>query len=288
MFSQSNSIHGMSLAAIATFLFAVETVIVRHLTPEIHPFEIAFFAALGQSIALIPWMLHGRMEVFRTRKLHLHTLRVGLSTVAVLGLFYALRSTPLAKVTALNFTQPIFTAVLAIYFLKETVKLKKWGAILLGFSGAMVVLRPGYDVIDLGSLVVLSSAFFFAITTIVIKILTRTDSIITICIYGGILRIPLCAIPAAFVWKSPEPEHLAWFACIGVVELIAVFSLTQALKEVDTATIAPLFFLQLIWAAAFGYVFFSEIPGIFTWIGAAIIIVATTVLAINERVSKTN
>lgn len=280
-----SNLRGIGLGAIATFLFAVETAVVRHLSQELHPFEIAFFAAVSQSVAILPWILHRKFAALRTRKLHLHTLRVVFSSIAVLALFYAVRETPLAKVTALSFTMPIFTALLAIYFLGEAVGVRRWAAILFGFAGAMVVLRPGFVAIDSGSLIVILSAFLFALTILVIKALTRTDSVITISVYGALMRVPFSLVPAYFVWQSPRIEHLVWFAAIGVLEVAATFSFTQALKDADTAVITPMFYLQLIWAAALGYVFFAEVPGTFTWIGAAMIVGATTYIAVRERYS---
>jgi drug/metabolite transporter (DMT)-like permease len=279
------NLRGIGLGAIATFLFAFETAFVRHLSQDLHPFEIAFLAAVSLSIAMLPWILHRNFAALRTGKLHLHTLRTVFSSIAVLALFYAVRETPLAKVTALSFTMPIFTALLAIYFLGEVVGVRRWAAILFGFAGAMVVLRPGFEAIDLGSLIVILSAFLFALTILVIKTLTRTDSIVTISIYGAVMRVPFSFVPAYFVWQTPRIEHLAWFAALGLLEVAAAFSFTQALKDADTAVITPMFYLQLIWAAALGYVFFAEVPGTFTWVGAAMIVGATTYIAVRERYS---
>ena len=281
--SRPSNLRGVGLCAVATFTFAVETAVVRHLSQELHPFEIAFFAALSQSIAMLPLILPRRMAAMRTSKLHLHTLRIILSTIAVLALFYALRATPLAKVTALSFTMPIFTALLAVSFLGENISIRQWAAILFGFAGAMVVLRPGFAVVDAGSVIVILSAFFFALTILVIKVLIRTDSVVTISVYGAVLRVPFSLLPALFFWQTPSLAHLAWFAAIGVLEVVATLTFTQALKDADTGVIMPMFYLQLIWAAALGYVFFAEVPGLFTWIGAAMIVGATTYIAVRER-----
>lgn len=278
-----SNLRGICLAAIATFIFAVETAAVRHLSLDLHPFEIALFGAISQSIALLPWILPRRLAALRTSKLFLHFLRALFSTIAVLALFYSIREVPLAKVTALSFTMPIFTTLLAIYFLGEIVQGRRWAAIIFGFVGAMVVLRPGFVAIDTGSVIVVASAFFFALTILIIKTLTHTDSVITISIYGSIMRIPFGVIPVFFVWQTPSLSHLAWFAAIGVLEVVATFSFTQALKDADTAVISPLFYLQLIWAAALGYIFFAEVPGLYTWIGAAMIVAATTYIAVSER-----
>ncbi len=286
--SHPSHLRGITLGVIATFTFAVETAVVRHLSQELHPFEIAFFTALSQSIVLLPWILRRKLAALRTKKLHLQTLRIVLSTIAVLALFYALRETPLAKVTALSFTMPIFTALLAARFLGEAVRIRQWAAILFGFAGAMVVLRPGFAVVDAGSLTVILSAFFFALTILVIKVLTRTDSVVTITIYGAVMRVPFSLLPALFFWTAPSLEHLAWFAVIGALEAAATFSFTQALKDTDTGVIVSLTYLQLIWAAALGYVFFAEVPGLFTWLGAAMIVGATTYIAVRDRSPDTS
>ena len=134
---------------------------------------------------------------------------------------------------------------------------------------------------------VIGASLLFAFVILVMKVLTRSDSIVTITIYAVILRAPLALVPALFVWEWPDRHQLMWLAAMGVFSTLANMAFTQALKEVETNVISPLFFLQLIWAAAIGYFFFAEIPGIFTWVGGAMIISSVSYMAYYEEVRKT-
>ena len=196
--------------------------------------------------------------------------------------FYALSVTPLATVTALNFTMPIFTILLAVVLLKERVGTAKWVAILFGFAGVFVIVRPGIVAVDPGSLLVIAASLLIAFVILVMKVLTRTDSIVTITLYGVLLRVPLTLVPALFVWQWPDGRQLLWLAAMGIGGILANLAFTQALKELETNVISPPFFLQLIWAAGIGYVFFAEIPGVFTWLGGAMIISSVTYVAYRE------
>jgi drug/metabolite transporter (DMT)-like permease len=277
----------MGLAVLSTIAFASGSGVVRHLSADLHPFEIAFFAAFFGLLAMLPWLLRYGLRPFHTHKLGLHAVRGVHAVVGILAVFYALSVTPIATVTALNFTVPIFTTVLAVILLKEQVGAAKWAAILFGFAGVFVIVRPGMVAVDTGALLVIAGALVYAFTILVIKVLTRTDSIVTITLFGVLLRAPLTLVPALFVWQWPDARQLLWLAAMGTVLTLSNLAFTQALKEFETHVVTPVFFLQLIWAAAIGFVFFAEVPGVFTWVGAVMIFSSVTYMAYREsRVRK--
>lgn len=276
---------GILLAIFSTITFSSGSGIVRHLSKDLHPFEIAFFSAFFGLLAMSPWILRNGVHTLRTEKFGLHLIRVITGVVGILGIFYALSITPLATVTALNLTMPIFTTLLAVIYLKDQVMPAKWVAIFLGFVGVFIIVRPGFVEIDIGSLLVLAGSFLFAITILAMKILTRTDSVMNITIYGVLLRAPLLLVPAVFVWQWPNLNQLIWLAIMGSVGALSSFTFAQALRLVDTSVVTPLFFLQLIWAATIGYIFFAEIPSLYTWLGGLLIFVSVTYMAYRD--SKT-
>ena len=273
---------GMGLAVLSTIVFASGWGVVRHLSADLHPFQIAFFAAFFGMLALLPWVLRHGLRPLRTDNFGLYVARGVLSVVGTLTIFYALSVTPIATVTALNFTMPLFTTLLAVVILNEQVGTAKWVAILFGFAGVFVIVRPGMVAVDAGSLLVIVGSLSFAFTILVVKVLTRIDSIVTITFFSVLLRAPLALVPALFVWQWPDGRQLLWLAAMGIVGTLSTFAFTQALKEVETNVISPIFFLQLIWAAAIGYVFFAEVPGVFTWAGGAMIISSVTYVAYRE------
>ena len=273
---------GMGLAVLSTIVFASGWGVVRHLSADLHPFQIAFFAGFFGLLTLLPWVLRYGLHHLRTDKFGLYVVRGVFSVGGTLTIFYALSVTPIATVTALNFTMPIFTTLLAVVFLNERVGTAKWSAILFGFAGVFVIVRPGMVAVDAGALLVITGSLLFAITILVVKVLTRSDSIVTITFYSVLLRAPLALVPALFVWQWPDGRQLLWLAAMGIVGTLSTFAFTQALKEVETNVISPIFFLQLIWAAAIGYVFFAEVPNVFTWAGGAMIFSSVTYMAYRE------
>ena len=196
--------------------------------------------------------------------------------------FSALAMTPLSQVTALGFTAALFAALLSVVVLGEVFRLRRWTATLCGFLGTLVILRPGIAEIDLGSLLTLFAALLWGCTLIVIKVLARTESSLTITSYMNILLTLLSLVPALLVWRTPEGAQWFWLLAIGVLGTLAQIAITQSLKEADTGVVMPFDFLKLIWVAIMGYLFFGETPGLFVWLGGAMVFASATYIAIRE------
>ena len=273
---------GLGLAFLSTITFSSGMAVVRHLSAELHPFQIAFFSAFFGLLTMLVFVPRYGLRSFRTDHFKLQLVRAVLSVVGILAIYTALKVTPLATVTALNFTMPIFTTVLAVLLLKEQVDIAKWAAILFGFAGVFVIVRPGIVAVDSGALLVIGGSILFAFTILVMKVLTRTDSIASITLFGVLLRAPLALVPALFIWQWPDARQLLWLAAMGSIGTLSSFAFAQALKELETNVVSPMFFLQLIWSAAIGYVIFAEIPSVFTWLGGAMILLSVTYVAYRE------
>ncbi len=277
------TLRGIIYMSASTVGFAVMHTLIRYVSAELHPFQIAFFRNFFGILIFIPMLMRYGLAPFKTNRLALHTLRGALNIVAMLAFFTALSITPIARVTALGFSAPIFAAVLSVVILGERFRLHRWGAILLGFTGTLVILRPGIIPMDLGSILVLSSAFLWGITMIVIKVLSRTDSAITITSYMNVMLAFFAFIPALWVWRTPSYETWGWLVVIGLAGTLAQLALTQALKEGETTVVLPFDFLKLIWVSIFGFWLFGEVADLWTWIGAAIIIASAFYMAHREK-----
>jgi drug/metabolite transporter (DMT)-like permease len=210
-------------------------------------------------------------------------MRGVLNIAAMLMVFTALSITPLAKVTALSFTAPIFLAILSIMVLGERFRLDRCLAIGAGFLGMLIILRPGIVAIDTGALLAAGSAALWAITMILIKLLSRTESSVTIVAWMGIFLCIFSVGPALWVWQPVSNNNLVWLASIGFCGSVAQISLSQSLKETDPTAILPFDFLKLIWTALLGVWLFSEIPDRYTWIGATVIFSSGLFIAHRER-----
>ena len=271
----------------ATVGFASMHAVIRIASSEQHPFEIAFFRNLFGLVVLSPFLLRHGFGALRTRRLPLHAARGAVHVSAMLMFFTAVPITPLGTVAALSFTAPLFVTVGAVLVLGEVVRIRRIAALAAGFAGALVIIRPGVAALDPGSLLVLGSSAVWAGAMILIKLLSRTESSLTMTAYMAVFLTPLSSIAAAFVWRWPSPEELGWFALMGSLGTVAHLCLAQAFREADAAAVLPVDFLRLIWASVFGYLLFGEVPVLFVWIGGTIIFASTLYLAYREaRVAR--
>ncbi len=271
----------------ATIGFASMHAVIRIASSEQHPFEIAFFRNLFGLVVLSPFLLRHGFGALRTRRLPLHAARGAVHVSAMLMFFTAVPITPLGTVAALSFTAPLFVTVGAVLVLGEVVRIRRIAALAAGFAGALVIIRPGVAALDPGSLLVLGSSAVWAGAMILIKLLSRTESSLTMTAYMAVFLTPLSSIAAAFVWRWPSPEELGWFALMGSLGTVAHLCLAQAFREADAAAVLPVDFLRLIWASVFGYLLFGEVPVLFVWIGGTIIFASTLYLAYREaRVAR--
>ena len=249
----------------------------------LHPFEIAFFRLLFGVLPTIPWFVRDGLAPLRTKRFGLMSLRGVLNVGAMMCFFTALAIAPLAQVTALGFTAPIFATILAVPFLGETVRLRRWTAIAIGFVGTVVILRPGFAEIQLGALLVLFSSVVWGGCMIIIKRLSTTESSATITVYMSVVMTPLMLIPAAFVWQWPTLHQFAWLVAVGCFGGGAQMAMAQALKLADTHVVGPVDFVRLIWVTLLGYLVFGEVPDAFVWIGGAMILASTAYIAYREH-----
>lgn len=273
----------------STIAFAGMHAGVRYLSvkEQLHPFEIAFFRNFFGLLALAPWFIRQGLAPLRTQRLSLHVVRALINVVAMLAFFMGLSLTPIAQVQALGFTAPLWATLLAIFFLREKVLVWRWSALIIGFIGALIIIRPGIKAVDLGSLLVLASAATWACAIIIIKMLSRTDSSVTITAYMVLLMTPLSLIPAAFFWQWPTAEQFVWLAFIGLSGTLAQMAMTQAFRMADATAVLPLDFMKLIWGAMIGYALFGEVPDAGIWIGGATVFAAATYIAYRESQIRT-
>jgi len=271
---------------LSTICYSLLHALIRGMSNELHPFELAFFRNLFGLLVVLPWFIRYGLAPLRTSRFGLHAVRAGLNVIAVLSYFYALSLVPLADATALSFTAPIITTVLAIFFFREFVGIRRWIAILVGFTGAFVVLRPGVESVTVGQLLVLTYALFFAIALIVTKILGQTESSVTIITYVSLLMVPISAIPAVLVWQTPSLVQIGVMLIMGILGTSAQLLMTQALKEGETHVVMPFDFTKMIWAVLLGLLVFQEIPGIYTWLGVGMIFSSAFYIGYREHVVR--
>jgi len=278
-----STMRGMAFMVLSTILLVGMNAIVRKLSQGMHPFEIAFFRVFVGFLFFSPVFLRSGLKHLKTTCLGLHATRGILNGAAMLTYFLGISLVPLAKVIAITFTAPLFATAIGFFVLREFIRARRITALAAGFIGALIVLRPEMVEIDAGPILLLFAAAVWGGVLIVIKVLSRTESSLTITLYSTIFLMPITVVAALPYWQTPTLEQAPWLVGIGVVGSLGQWCMAQAFKEADVTAVLPLEFTKLIWAAFLGYVMFTEIPDIWTWIGGAVIFVSSTYIAFRER-----
>lgn len=278
----NNNLRAMGLMVAAGLFFAVSHSTIRHVTQDLHPLEAVFFRNLYALLFLTPMFWRSRRNGVRTQRLNLHLLRGVLQCVAVMAMFIGLSLIPLAEATALSFTSPLFVAVGATWVFHEAAPRRRWLAIGAGFFGMLLIIRPGFAEFSMGAWFMIGSAVLFAVTKMMAKSLSRTDSSTVIVAYVSFVMTPLALIAALFVWRWPTLEEFFWLTVIGVAATAAQLLLVQAYRHADMTVVEPLSFVRLLWAALLGFLIFAESPSPWVWGGALVIFLAGISLARGE------
>ncbi|NCF80583.1 MAG: EamA family transporter [Proteobacteria bacterium] len=255
---------------------------VRLVSDGMHSFEIVFFRNLFGLVAILPLALRAGIGSLKSRQPGLQLLRSAFGLVAMFTWFYALSVVPIAQATALSFTSVIFGSIGAALLLGERMRLRRWSAVLAGFAGTLVILRPGFGDVDPAALIVVLSSICWAGALLTVKRLSATDSVVCIVTWNSILLTVLSLPLAIPVWVTPSTEQLLWLSLIGLLATLGHLAMTGAFKASDATVVFPVDYTRLLWATVIGYLAFGEIPDIWTWIGGTIIFASTTYISYRE------
>jgi drug/metabolite transporter (DMT)-like permease len=278
----SGPVRGAILMVVAATFFAGMNIIIRALTFELHPFQVSFMRILVGVAFMLPWVFRAGVGGLATANQKLYWSRSLLGYASMLCWFTGLASLQVAEATALSFTSPLFSTVAAALILGEIVRARRWTATLVGFAGAMMVIRPGFGTVDFAHLLILASAALGGWNAITVKQLTRTDSPNAIIVYMSLYMIPVGLVPALFVWQWPSPHALALVGLLGVFATIAHQCYTRALATCDASYVLPIEFARLPISALLAFAAFSEMPDLWTVVGGAVIFASTIYIARRE------
>lgn len=271
------------LMMFSALMFQSMNAVIRHVANlGLHPFEIAFFRNVFGIVALVPLIVRYGIEVMYTSKFHLHLLRGVINVVSMLCFFYSVSVAPLASVASLGFTLPLFVTIYATFMLKERLHSRRLIALAIGVVGALMIIRPGSDDMNMGNLIVLVGTAVWGLALMVIKVQSRTESSLNITLWSSIMLAVLSAIPALLVWKAPDGEQLLWMGLTGVLGTAGTMAVAQALRLADASAIMPFDFTKFLWAALIGYLAFGQVADAWVWLGGAVIFSSTLYLTFRE------
>lgn len=281
--AQTPVMRGVTMMCLSTVAFSAMHVTIRHVSAELHPFQIALFRNLFGLAFLTPLLIGAGFAQLRTKRLHLHALRALVNIGAMLMFFTALSITAVATVTALSFAGPVFTAVLSVLVLGERFRLRRWAAIGCGVLGMLIILRPGIAPMETGPILALAAAALWSVALIIIKVISRTESSVAITAWMGIFLSAFSLGPALWVWQAPSLPAWGWLLFIGLAGSAAQVSLAQSLSETEPTAVMPFDFLKLIWTTLLGAWAFGELPDVWVYLGAAVIFSSGFYIAWRER-----
>ena len=270
--------------SIASFLGM--TVAGRETTDVLNVFEVLELRSVIGLLILMPLVLMGGgFSAMRTPRPWMHLGRNLVHYTGQAAWLYALTLIPLAVLVSIEFTTPIWTAMLAVTFLGERLSRARIASIILGLVGVAVIVRPGIDSVSLGEFVVLGAAVCFGLSIVMVKSMTRTESVVRIIFWMLVIQSLLGLIPAIYDWRNPPLELWPWILVIGFTGMSSHFCMARALSYADATLISPMDFLRVPATALLGWVLYSEQIDILTAAGAALILTGN-LLNIQRRRSK--
>jgi len=274
---------GMLWMAAGGFLFSILNTIVRSIAMQMDPFEVQFLRYLFGLIVMLPWVFKAGPRNYWPTDVKGQFWRGGVHTVGMVLWFIALPKIPLADMTAISFTGPIFIMIGASWFLGEPMRRDRWIAALIGFTGVVVVVAPKMSGAGGGyHLVMLASAPLFAASFLITKALTRYEKA-TVIVFWQALTVSLFSLPLALLhWQNPSLWQWVGFFIAGILGSVGHYCWTRAFHAADISSTQSLRFLDLVWTSALGWLIFSDIPSQSTWIGAVVILAATVWIARRE------
>jgi drug/metabolite transporter (DMT)-like permease len=271
-----NPVLGFSAMLLSILLFSFMDASVKWLGATYPTAQIMFFRC---SVAFVPVLvivaLRGGFGILRTAQKKLHLLR-SIMGVGAMGLaFYAFSLMPLAEAVSILHTAPLFMTALSVLLLRETVGIRRWSAIVVGFSGMLLVVRPGSGMLDNGSLYMLAAAFLIGCTSIIIRHLGKLDDPVCITFYFTVTGL-LVSVLGIFIqgWQQPPLMDLALLVMVGLLGGMAQYLMTVSYQHIALGTLAPLKYLSIVFGGGIGFLVWGEVPDLQSVFGIGIIVMS--------------
>jgi drug/metabolite transporter (DMT)-like permease len=278
----SNNKLAIFLIIISVFFGTVMLSFLKIAQEDVNVYVAGFFRFFLGLVIILPYIIKKKDTVLKTTHFKKHLLRAILGLPAMLLYFSALVLLPIEKLTAISFVVPLIVTILAVFFLGEKIYIYRTLALILGFSGMLVIIRPGFVDISIGVYMVLFSALLWSINIIITKKISKDDSAITILAYQSIFMSILSFFIVLFFWETPSLKSFIYLVLSAICGTVLHLTLNHAFKLVDVSMTQPYSFLNLVFASIIGYFVFDEIPDLYTWIGALIIFTGVLIISYRE------
>jgi drug/metabolite transporter (DMT)-like permease len=281
------NLRGILWVGMSGMLFALLNVFTLIPSQHLNPYVMAFMRYFFGTLMLLPIVLKlGLHRSMSTNRLPLHLFRGCIHACGMFLWFVGLPLTTLASITALGFTGPIFVTIGAAMFLGERVRMRRWMAVLVGFAGAMIIIRPGVGDLGLGAICILISTPIFSASNLISKALARTETANKIVIWQHLTILVFACPVALYFWQTPGPTDLLWFVAAGLCGTLGHICQQNGYQLADITLLQPIGFLSLLWNALLGYFLFFQQPDVWTFVGAAVIFASALYISHREAVRR--
>lgn len=282
--ASDNPPKAIGIVLLALFFFSCSDVASKALTLSLAPIQIIWMRYIFFVTLIVPLALYMKgPSVFRATRLNWQVVRAVATLCSSLFFTTAFQFLPMAETMAMSFVSPIFVTALSIILLGEIVGIRRWLALIVGLAGVLIVIRPGTDAFQAAAIFPLLGAACWAMGMIATRKTSFGDDAWTALTYSAIIGFIIISMIAPFFWRSVTPYNMALSSVVGIMSTLAQVVILFAYRLAPASVLAPFSYSQLIWAAIFGFIVFSEIPDRWTVIGAMVIVASGLYIANRER-----
>jgi drug/metabolite transporter (DMT)-like permease len=274
---------GIGLMIVAVALFSLMDAMVKWLGTTYPTLQIVFFRSLFAFVPLSVFLIRGGgLAAMRTQRPLQHAIRSLIGLSALISFFYAYSQMPLANAVAIGFAAPLFMTALSVPLLGEKVGPRRWIAVLIGFVGVLVIVRPDAGIFEGAAPVALAGTVFYALAMIFVRKLSRTETSTSIVFYFTLTCTVITGAFMPFLWVTPDAAGWVMLITVGLIGGLAQITMTNALRLADLSVVAPFDYTALLWTGGFGFLIWNEVPGAHVWLGTAIVVASGIYILFRE------
>ena len=284
-----NNPRGILLMALGFALFAVADTIAKVLLEYYPPLQVVFLRQLGLFFGVNFVMLYNLKWFGKTQNFSKQLLRGFTQAGSAVIFLVGLKTIPIADATSIAFVAPLFVIILSYFILKEPIGIRRWLAVVIGFSGTLIIIRPGFEIIKLGHLFIIIAALLFALRQIISRLLAPTDNPLTTAFFTAYTSVFIFVLFQPWVWTPiTDKNHIFLFLVYAVFAGTAEFLVIKSLQIAHAVVVSPLQYTLLIWVTIFGFIIWGILPDFWTFLGAGVIIATGLYSLHRERVRKSS
>ena len=282
-----NNPRGILLMALAFALFAVADTIAKVLLDYYSPLQVVFIRMLGLFLGVNFVMIYNLKWSGKTQNLSKQLLRGLAQTGSAVAFLFGLRTIPIADATSIAFVAPLFVIILSYFVLKEPIGIRRWLAVIIGFSGTLIIIRPGFEIINLGHIFIIVAALLFAVRQIISRLIASTDDPLTTAFFTAYTSVFIFALFQPWVWTPiTDKNHIFLFFVFASFAGVAEFLVIKSLQIAHAVVVSPLQYTLLVWVTVFGFFIWGILPDVWTFLGAGVIIATGLYSLHRERLKK--